>query len=42
MSTPIESLALEGAIDDDTPDPMTSDLLPPMLRLLDVSLTAPD
>jgi AcrR family transcriptional regulator len=35
-------LALEGAIGDGTPDPMTSDLLPAMLRLLDVSPTAPD
>ena len=33
------SLALEGAIDDETPDPLTSDLLPAMLRLLDL---APD
>jgi hypothetical protein len=30
------SLALEGAIDDDTPDPLTSDLLPAMLWLLDL------
>jgi AcrR family transcriptional regulator len=36
------NLALEGAIDDDTPDPLTSDLLPAMLRLLDVSPTARD
>ena len=34
------TLALEGAIDDDTPDPLTSDLLPAMLRLLDVSPAA--
>jgi len=39
---PIENLALEGAIDDDTPDPMTSHLLPAMLRLSDVSPTARD
>jgi AcrR family transcriptional regulator len=36
------SLALEGAIDDDTPDPLMSDLLPAMLRRLDVSPTGPD
>jgi AcrR family transcriptional regulator len=36
------SLALEGAIDDGTPDPLTSDLLPAMLRLLDVPPTARD
>jgi AcrR family transcriptional regulator len=34
------SLALEGAIDDGTPDPVASDLLPAMLRLLDVSPAA--
>jgi AcrR family transcriptional regulator len=33
-------LALDGAIGDGTPDPLTSDLLPAMLRLLDVSPTA--
>jgi AcrR family transcriptional regulator len=33
------SLALEGAIDDGAPDPLTSDLLPTMLRLLDLSPT---
>ncbi|PSL04587.1 TetR family transcriptional regulator [Haloactinopolyspora alba] len=35
-------LALEGAIDGDTSDPLTSDLLPAMLQLLDVSQTACD
>ncbi|MFF4020479.1 TetR/AcrR family transcriptional regulator [Streptomyces sp. NPDC001843] len=36
------SLALEGAIDEDTPDPLTSDLLPAMLRLLDLFPTDRD
>ncbi|MBO4254229.1 TetR/AcrR family transcriptional regulator [Streptomyces griseorubiginosus] len=31
------SLALEGAIDEDASDPLASDLLPAMLRLLDVT-----
>lgn len=34
-------LALEGAIDEDTTDPLTSDLLPAMLRLIDMSPAAP-
>ncbi|MFI6937570.1 hypothetical protein [Streptomyces sp. NPDC050287] len=37
-----KSLALEGAIDEDTSDPLTSDVLPAMLRLLDVSPTDRD
>jgi hypothetical protein len=36
------SLALEGAIVDGTPDPLTSDLLPTMLALLDVPPAARD
>lgn len=32
------SLALEGAIDDDSADPLASDLLPAMLQLLDLRL----
>ncbi|MCA1222167.1 TetR/AcrR family transcriptional regulator [Streptomyces sp. 8L] len=35
------SLVLEGAIDEDAEDPLTSGLLPAMLRLLDVSPAAP-
>jgi AcrR family transcriptional regulator len=36
------SLALEGAINSNAPDPLATDLLPAMLRLLDVSPTSHD